>query len=322
MSVRRGTTLALLTATGLLTACGASDPSTDLAAPKGQKDTGVNIGPDQDRLRGKKVAAAADLVPEAIRERGTLRLGASAEAVPPLGFYATDDRTRIGSEIDIATLVADTLGLKPEFEQVSWENLFVGLDSSKFDGVLSNVTVTEERKEKYDFATYRLDNIAFEAKKGSGWKVKEPADVAGKTISVSSGTNQEKILVEWSEKNVEAGREPVDIKYFQKDTDYYLALQSGRIDAHLGPSPVAAYHVASAGQSEIVGQLSGAGGGLQGKIAATTKKGSGLVEAYAAAIDHIVRDGSYGKVLERWGLSGEAVEKSEINPPGLPKAKS
>ncbi|WP_406241341.1 ABC transporter substrate-binding protein [Streptomyces anulatus] len=324
MSVRRGTTLALalLTATGLLTACGASDPSTDLAAPKGQKDTGVNIGPDQDRLRGKKVAAAADLVPEAIRERGTLRLGASAEAVPPLGFYATDDRTRIGSEIDIATLVADTLGLKPEFEQVSWENLFVGLDSSKFDGVLSNVTVTEERKEKYDFATYRLDNIAFEAKKGSGWKVKEPADVAGKTISVSSGTNQEKILVEWSEKNVEAGREPVDIKYFQKDTDYYLALQSGRIDAHLGPSPVAAYHVASAGQSEIVGQLSGASGGLQGKIAATTKKGSGLVEAYAAAIDHIVRDGSYGKVLERWGLSGEAVEKSEINPPGLPKAKS
>ncbi len=324
MSVSRGTTLALalLTATGLLTACGASDPSSDLAAPKGRKDTGVNIGPDQDRLRGKKVAAAADLVPEAIRERGTLRLGASAEAVPPLGFYATDDRTRIGSEIDIATLVADTLGLKPEFEQVSWENLFVGLDSSKFDGVLSNVTVTEERKEKYDFATYRLDNIAFEAKKGSGWKVKEPADVAGKTISVSSGTNQEKILVEWSEKNVEAGREPVDIKYFQKDTDYYLALQSGRIDAHLGPSPVAAYHVASAGQSEIVGQLSGAGGGLQGKIAATTKKGSGLVEAYAAAIDHIVRDGSYGKVLERWGLSGEAVEKSEINPPGLPRTKS
>lgn len=324
MSVSRGTTLALalLTATGLLTACGASDPSTDLAAPKGRKDTGVNIGPDQDRLRGKKVAAAADLVPEAIRERGTLRLGASAEAVPPLGFYATDDRTRIGSEIDIATLVADTLGLKPEFEQVSWENLFVGLDSSKFDGVLSNVTVTEERKEKYDFATYRLDNIAFEAKKGSDWKVKEPADVAGKTISVSSGTNQEKILVEWSEKNVEAGREPVDIKYFQKDTDYYLALQSGRIDAHLGPSPVAAYHVASAGQSEIVGQLSGAGGGLQGKIAATTKKGSGLVEAYAAAIDHIVRDGSYGKVLERWGLSGEAVEKSEINPPGLPRTKS
>ncbi|MFJ9888625.1 ABC transporter substrate-binding protein [Streptomyces sp. NPDC091287] len=324
MSVRRSITVALatLTATGVLTACGDPDVSTDVAASKDKKNTGVNTSPDQDRLRGKKVDAVAALVPEAIRERGTLRIGASADAVPPLGFYATDDRTRIGSEIDIATLVADTLGLKPEFEQVSWENLFVGLDSSKFDGVLSNVTVTEERKEKYDFATYRLDNIAFEAKKGSGWKVKGPADVAGKTISVSSGTNQEKILVEWSEENVKAGREPVEIKYFQKENDYYLPLQSGRIDAHLGPSPSAAYHVATSGQSEIAGQISGAGGGLQGKIAATTKKGSGLVEAYAAAIDHIVEDGSYGKVLGRWGLGGEAVEKSEINPPGLPKTKS
>ncbi|MEU4175112.1 ABC transporter substrate-binding protein [Streptomyces sp. NPDC026589] len=324
MSVRRSITLALaaLTATGTLTACGDPDVSTGVAASKDRKDTGVNTSPDQDRLRGRKVDAVAALVPEAIRERGTLRIGASADAVPPLGFYATDDRTRIGSEIDIATLVADTLGLKPQFEQVSWENLFVGLDSSKFDGVLSNVTVTEERKEKYDFATYRLDNIAFEAKKGSGWKVKGPADVAGRTISVSSGTNQEKILVEWSEENVKAGREPVEIKYFQKENDYYLPLQSGRIDAHLGPSPSAAYHVATSGQSEIAGQISGAGGGLQGKIAVTTKKGSGLVEAYAAAIDHIVEDGSYGKVLKRWGLGGEAVEKSEINPPGLPKTES
>ncbi|CAM5623414.1 Putative amino acid ABC transporter, substrate-binding protein OS=Streptomyces microflavus OX=1919 GN=Smic_14220 PE=4 SV=1 [Streptomyces microflavus] len=101
-----------------------------MAASKDEKDTGLNTSPDQDRLRGKKVAAAAGLVPEAIRKRGTLQIGASADAAPPLSFYATDDQTRIGSEIDIATLVAHNLGLKPEFEQVSWENLFVGLDSS------------------------------------------------------------------------------------------------------------------------------------------------------------------------------------------------
>ncbi|WP_329212623.1 ABC transporter substrate-binding protein [Streptomyces sp. NBC_00683] len=324
MSVRRTLSVALatLTAAGLLTACGTSDAATDVVRPEGEKDTGINIGPDQNRIRGKKVDAIAAKVPAAVRERGTLRLGASADASPPLGFYATDDKTRIGSEIDIATLIADTLGLKPQFDEVSWENLFVGLDSSKFDGVLSNVTVTEERKEKYDFATYRLDNLAFEAKKGSGWKVKGPEDVAGRTISVSSGTNQEKILVDWSEQNVKAGRKPVEIKYFQKDTDYYLALQSGRIDAYLGPSPSANYHVAAAGQSEIVGTLSGGGDGVQGKIAVTTKKDSGLVEAYGAAIDHIVQDGSYAKVLKRWGLSSEAVEKSEINPPGLPKTKN
>lgn len=253
MSASRTLTAAIatLTAAGLLTACGTSDGSEDVIRAKGQKDSdpGINIGPDQHRIRGKKVDAVAAQVPAAIRKRGTLRLGQSADSSPPLGFYATDDKTRIGADIDMAILIADTLGLKPVSQQVSWENLFVGLDSSKFDAVLSNVTVTEERKEKYDFATYRLDNIAFEAKKGSGWRVKGPADVAGKTIAVSSGTNQEKILVDWSEENVKAYRKPVEIKYFQNITDYYIALQSGRIDAYLGPSPSANYHVATASTS-------------------------------------------------------------------------
>lgn len=304
----------------LLSACGGdSDAATGTGSSGTKKAGGVNIGPDQNRIRGKKVDEIAALVPAAIRERGTLKLGQSADASPPLGFYATDDKTRIGSEIDLATIVADTLGLKLDNDEVSWENLFVGLDSGKFDAVFSNVTVTEERKEKYDFATYRLDNISFEAKKGTDWKVDGPEDVAGRTIAVSSGTNQEKILVDWSKQNEKAGRKAVTIKYFQKDTDYYLALQSGRIDAYLGPSPSAAYHVASAGQSQVIGTLSGAGDDLQGKIAATTKKGSGLVDAYAAAINHVIEDGSYGRVLKRWGLSSEAVPKSEINPPGLPK---
>ncbi len=39
----------------------------------------------------------------------------------------------------------------------------------------------------------------------------------------------------------------------------------------------------------------------------------------AAAINEIIQNGTYAKVLERWGLSDEAVTRSEINPPGLPK---
>ncbi|MGH4030874.1 ABC transporter substrate-binding protein [Actinomycetota bacterium Odt1-20B] len=319
----RRTTLTLaaaLAAAPLLSACGGdSDAATGAGAAGTKKVGSINIGPDQHRVRGKKVPEIAALLPKEVRERGTLRLGGGADSTAPLGFYATDDKTRIGSEVDLAILLADTLGLKPAFQQVSWENLFVGLDSGKFDGVLANVTVTEERKEKYDFATYRLDNIAFEARKDADWKVRGPKDVAGKAVAVSSGTNQEKILVDWSRRNEKAGREPVRIKYFQKDSDYYLALQSGRIDAYLGPSPAASYHVAAAGRTKIVGTLSGGGPAVQGEIAATTKKGSGLVDAYAAALNHVIKDGSYARVLKRWGLSSEAVQKSEINPPGLPR---
>ncbi|MCZ0979134.1 ABC transporter substrate-binding protein [Streptomyces diastatochromogenes] len=315
------TALASLTALGLLTACGAGDATTEIK-PEGQKDTGINVGPNQNRIHTAKDETAAGKLPEAVRKRGTLIIGVSAKSNPPLAFRATDDKTLIGVELDLATLVADTLGLKPEFNPVSWENLFVGLDSGKYDAVFSNVTVTEERKDKYDFATYRLDDLAFEAKKGSGWTVKGPEDVSGKRIAVGSGTNQEKILVDWSKQNEKAGRKGVDIKYYDNTTDYYLALQSGRIDGYLGPNPAVAYHVASAGQTETVGKFSGAGAGLQGKIAATTKKDSGFVAAYAAAIDHIIENGTYAQVLKRWGLSAEAVPKSEINPPGLPRTKN
>ncbi|WP_329815598.1 hypothetical protein [Streptomyces sp. JV185] len=62
----------------------------------------------------------------------------------------------------------------------------------------------------------------------------------------------------------------------------------------------------------------GVGDGLRGRVPATTRKGSGPVGAYAAAIGHIVRNGAYAGVPERRGLTGEAVTKSETDPPGLP----
>jgi polar amino acid transport system substrate-binding protein len=299
----------------LLAACGADPGTTNAAAGLG----GVNTSPEQNRVTTVKNDAAAALLPVKVRERGTLVIGnGSGSGSPPLGFIADDNKTPIGLEIDLGYLLADALGLKPEVQVTSWENLFIGLDSAKYDVGLSNITVTEKRKQKYDFATYRQDDIAFEAKKGSAWKVAGGKDIAGRTIAVASGTNQEKILVDWNEANVKAGLPAATIKYFQNQSDTYLALSSGRIDAYLGPNPSVAYHVRTSGQTETIGKFSGAGPKLQGLIAATTKKGSGLVQAYQAALNAAIADGSYAKVLERWNVAGEAVEKSEINPPGLP----
>jgi polar amino acid transport system substrate-binding protein len=117
---------------------------------------------------------------------------------------------------------------------------------------------------------------------------------------------------------VAAGLEPVDIRYFQNNQAVYLALGSGQIDAYFGPNPSAAYHVAVAGQTELVGSVSGAGAGLQGKIAFTTKKDNGLIQAYAAALGELIRSGDYAKILARWNLTNEAVTAVEVNPPGLP----
>jgi len=329
-------TSALVAAALAVSACGSSSGnstsssatssaaavSSGNASPAAGQAVEFNLSPEQNRVSTAKVDSIAAEVPQAIRDRGTLLVTGSAGTAPPLRFYATDDTTLIGSEVDFAYLIGDVLGLQVEISAADWAQNFVRIDSGEVDAFISNVTVTEERKEKYDFATYRLDTLALETQKDTDWTVNGRQDLAGKIIAVGSGTNQEKILVDWNDANVAEGLEPVDIKYFQNATDYYLALSSGRIDGYFGPNPTAQYHVASTGESKVIGTYSGAGEALQGEIAVLTKSGNGLAKAFADAINHTIENGTYQQVLDRWNLASEAVTSSELNPPGLPKTTS
>ncbi|ATL70104.1 ABC transporter substrate-binding protein [Nocardia terpenica] len=307
----------LLTCALLASACGGSDTGEEVRTVNGQS---FDLSPQQaGRVRGEKVDAIAAEVPQAIRDRGTLIVTGTGNASPPLRFYASDDRTSIGSDVDFASLIADTLGLKLELRAADWAQNFVSVDSGAVDAFISNVTVTEERKQKYDFATYRLDTIALEVPKDSTWTYTDRKSLAGKRIGVGSGTNQEQLLVRWNEQNAAEGLPKIDIAYYQQTTDYYLALAAHRIDGFLGPNPVAVYHVATAGQSKIVATFSGAGDALQAEIAVLTRKDNGLVGPLHDALQYTIEHGTYRKVLERWGLQSEAVERSRINPPGLPK---
>ncbi|MGZ0150860.1 ABC transporter substrate-binding protein [Kribbella sp. WER1] len=300
----------------LLGAC--ADPQTGTSSKA--SEVAFDTSAKQTHITSAKVDSIAAELPAAVRESGKLVVGngSAGGGQPPLGFTADDNRTPIGVEIDIAYLVASVLGLQPDIETTSWENLFLGLDSGKYQVGISNIGVSELRKEKYDFASYRLGLHAFEAKKGSGLKISGPADIAGKTVAVGSGTLQEAILVDWNKQNVAAGRKPATIKYYQQSADTYLALQSGRIDLYLGPNPNASYHVATQQQTEIVGTVSSSYP-VQGLVAVATKKDDGLVKPLSDALNAAIADGSYAKVLAKWGLQAEAVPKSLINPPGLPK---
>ena len=158
--------------------------------------------PGQHRRRSTAIAAE---VPQAIRDRGTLLVTGSAGTAPPLRFYATDDTTLIGSEVDFAYLIADVLGLEVETSAADWAQNFVRIDSGEVDAFISNVTVTEERKEKYDFATYRLDTLALETQKDTDWTVNGRRIWPARSSPSAPGTNQEKILVDWNEPNVGRG---------------------------------------------------------------------------------------------------------------------
>jgi polar amino acid transport system substrate-binding protein len=87
--------------------------------------------------------------------------------LPPISTYATDAKTVVGFDPDLSSLLAESLGRKLELVPVAWADWPLGLASGKFDAVLSNVTVTEASKEKFDFSTYRKDQLGFYVKSSS-----------------------------------------------------------------------------------------------------------------------------------------------------------
>lgn len=246
-------------------------------------------------------------------EPGTLTVAISALNSPPLALLASDNKSRIGSDPDIARLLADSLGLKLKLVPTAWEDWPLGITSGRYDVALVNIAVTEPRKTKFDFATYRADSLAFSVKSTSDIQtISKPADVAGLRVIVGSGTNQERILLGWNEQNQREGLKPALPIYLTDDASGNLYIQSGRADVMFGPQSVAAYKAALTGQTRVVGL-----GPKKAYVATTTKKGNGLVYALQAALDAAIAQGSYQQVLARWGEQGEGVAVSEVNPPGI-----
>ncbi|KAA0693407.1 ABC transporter substrate-binding protein [Neorhizobium sp. P12A] len=238
---------------------------------------------------------------------------------PPLATYATDARTVVGADPDYAAAVAGSLGLTLELVPVAWADWPLGLTSGKYDAVISNVGVTEQRKEKFDFSTYRQGLHGFFVPSGSKVvSIKEPKDAAGLRIIVGAGTNQERILLKWSEEDVAAGLKPIELQYYDDEAEGLLALQSGRADVIVQPHAQLVYIAARDKNIKQVGTLS-AGWPDRSDVAITTRKGSGLAGALTVATNGLIKDGTYAKILDQWHLAEEALPASETNPPGLPK---
>ncbi|WP_312117477.1 transporter substrate-binding domain-containing protein [Kosakonia cowanii] len=275
----------------------------------------IDLRANEQPILAKRDEAAIAKIPANYRfvEPGTLTVAISALNSPPLALLASDNRTRIGSDPDIARLLASSLGLKLKLVPTAWEDWPLGITSGRYDVALVNIAVTEARKQKFDFATYRADSLAFSVKATSPINaISGPADLAGRRVIVGSGTNQERILLRWNEENRAAGREAAKPIYLTDDASGNLYIQSGRADVVFGPQSVAAYKAALNGSTKVVGL-----GPKKTWVATTSKKGNGLVLALQAAINGAIARGEYQQVLARWGEQGEGVETSQVNPPGV-----
>jgi polar amino acid transport system substrate-binding protein len=280
-----------------------------------------DLSPDQaGRLRAEKNDAIAASIPKDFKfvEDGALTV-AVAPGTPPIGTYATDARTVVGADPDLIQLVADILGKRLVLVPIAWEEWPLGLASGKFDAVVSNVGVTEERKLRFDFSTYRKGLHGFYVRSDSPIQaIREPKDIAGLRIITKPGTNQERILLEWNRQNLAAGLAPAELQYYEDDAAWALMIVSGRADAEFSVNSALAYQAARNGHLKAVGTVS-SGWPLAAEVGITTRRGSGLAAPFTAAINALIANGQYTGALARWNLAEEAVDTAQTNPPGLPK---
>lgn len=302
---------------------GGNSAQADASAPE-PTETSANVTTDEinwvrlDEPVAEAVAALEASGFEPI-EPGKLTVAHSAY-LPPLGYIPEGETEAAGTEPNIGALIADALGLEYNPVVVAWADWPLGIQSGKYDLIVSNVTVTEERKELYDFASYRVDLLGFYVQADSDiTKIEEADDISGLKIVVGSGTNQEQVLLSWNEELEAAGKEPAELVYYDDNAAAVLALQSGRVDATFGPNATAAWSARETGDTKLVGVIPG-GWPLTANIAAGTAKGNGLIEPVQIALNALIAGGQYDEVLEQWGLESERVDSSEINPPGLPKS--
>ena len=233
----------LLLPAALLAAC--SDPAPAASAGGdsgsgasdggGEGTGGIDTSGAQELIRATADEEIAALLPPEIAEAGVLRVGINGTSAAPLSFLADDNQTYIGSEIDIARIVADKLGLEFELKLTTWENWPLKLEAGEFDVVHANIGVNEERLQKFDFASYRAAFMSFLVKKGADFWLEDADSLSGRIIAVGNATNQERIITDWNAELEAAGKEPAELKNYSTDADTLLALGAGRVDGYISP---------------------------------------------------------------------------------------
>ncbi|MDQ1045035.1 ABC transporter substrate-binding protein [Streptomyces sp. V4I2] len=306
--LRSAAVLALLPLLAL-TACGSGD--TDGTAAVGAQ---ASPAPTDDPVAAvRTVDSVAALLPADVRKAGTLRVGSSI-GFPPGAYYPNGtDKAPAGQDIDLADAVAKVLGVELERQDASFETILPALGSGKYDFGTGNFGVTTERLKTIDFVTYVNDGQGFAVKKGNtalGDKVTDLTQLCGLTIGTGAGTTFEATLTAQKGVCAKAGKKPYDVKVYSENAATLTALQQGRIDVIMSTINGLRYQAAqSASQTAFLGEFHRLDVGF------AFKKGSPLTKAFQAAVNELIKDGTYARILKKWGTSASAIETSRINPP-------
>lgn len=291
-------------ATLLLTACGSdTDDSTDASAR-------ADAVPTTDVVSAvKKNTAAADLLPAGTT---SLKIAVSVSGQPPGTSILDDGRTLAGQDVDFAKAVAKVLGISLKTEQASFEAILPALGSGKYDLGVGNFGVTDERRKTIDFVTYVNDGQGFATRDDSKLsKVTDLTQLCGLNVATGAGTTFEATLEDNKHLCADAGKKAYKVQTYSETGALWSSLQQGRSDIVMSTINGLRYAVAHQDGLRFLNEFKRLDVGF------AFDKGSELTPAFQAAVNELIADGTYDKILKKWGTTGSAITESEISPPEI-----
>ncbi|BCM65894.1 MULTISPECIES: ABC transporter substrate-binding protein [Streptomyces] len=296
--------VAITSAALFLTACGSGDTdTTSVAADSAQVPTTDVVS------AVRKDAAVAKLLPAGTTH---LTVAVSVGGTPPGTTYLADGKTLTGQDVDFTKAVARVLGVELTVEQASFEAILPALDSGKYDFGASNFGVTDERRRTIDFVTYINDGQGFATRKDSKLaKVTDLRQLCGLNVATGAGTTFEATLEQNKHLCTDAGKKAYQVQTYAEQSAIWSSLQQGRSDIVMSTINGLRYAVAHQEGLKFLNEYHRLDVGF------AFKKGTKLAPAFQAAVDKLLSDGTYDRILRKWGTAGSAIERSRISPPEL-----
>lgn len=282
---------------GVLAGCGSSEKTTTTST----STTASTSIPSQ-----SVDPAAASLVPAKYKSKGTLIIATEPQYAPN---EFIENGKIVGMDPDMMKAIGEVLGLKVSFSEAEFAAIIPGIQAGKYDVGASSFTDTLERQKVVEFVDYFEAGISFYAKSSSNPGVETVADLCGKTVSVEKGTVEEEEAKKQNEKCKKEGKKAVNSLVFPGQTEVNLAVSSGRAELGMADSPVAAYQVEqSKGGFKIVGKTYEVA-----PYGIALPKGSGLAPPFLKAVEELMANGTYLKILDKWGIQEGAIKTPAIN---------
>src|ERR1700704_1948815 len=149
------------------------------------------------------VAQAAVTPPLSIKSAGKIVFCSDITYPPEESYVGTK---AVGSDIDFGTAIAAKMGVKAEFKNTTFDSIIAALVGKKCDAIISGMNDTAARRKQVDFVDYLKVGQSLMVKKGNPEHISALASLAGKRVSVESGTTNRDFLAAASKKLVKGGK--------------------------------------------------------------------------------------------------------------------